>query len=142
AWTLMVLLEVSTPQLIREYDSRPNRLYIDYLKYPKEVFGMLWKGYKLVLLAAVLILALAIGLGWTWFGQAAPDVLPGLWWRAVITLAIAAAIVMAIRGTLGHRPINPASVAWCGDSLLNTLPLNSLYSVFFALYAIKNERSA
>ncbi|WP_269496064.1 LTA synthase family protein [Castellaniella sp. S9] len=142
AWILMVLLEVSTPQFILEYDSRPNRLYIEYLKYPKEVFGMLWKGYKLVLLAAVLVLALAIGLGWAWFGRAEPDVLPGFWWRPVISLAIAAAIVLAIRGTLGHRPINPASVAWCGDSLLNTLPLNSLYSVLFALYAIKNERSA
>ena len=142
AWTLMVLLEVSTPQFILEYDSRPNRLYIEYLKYPKEVFGMLWKGYKLVLLAAALVLALAIGLGWTWFGRTAPDTLPGFWWRAALTLAIAAAIVLAIRGTLGHRPINPASVAWCGDSLLNTLPLNSLYSVLFALYAIKNERSA
>ncbi len=142
AWTLMVLLEVSTPQFIQEYDSRPNRLYIDYLKYPKEVFGMLWKGYKLVLFGAFLVLAVAIGLGWRWFGQAQPDVLPGFWWRPVLTLIIAAAIVMAIRGTLGHRPINPASVAWCGDSLLNTLPLNSLYSVLFALYAIKNERSA
>src|SRR5690606_28446838 len=29
-----------------------------------------------------------------------------------------------------------------GDSLLNTLPLTSLYNVLFALYAIKNERSA
>uniref|UniRef100_UPI0033418783 LTA synthase family protein n=1 Tax=Castellaniella defragrans TaxID=75697 RepID=UPI0033418783 len=142
AWMLMVLLEVSTPQFIREYDSRPNRLYIEYLKYPKEVFGMLWKGYKLVLLAAFLVLALAACLGWLAFGRAAPDTLPGFWWRPVISLAVAAVVALAIRGTLGHRPINPASVAWCGDSLLNTLPLNSLYSVLFALYAIKNERSA
>jgi len=141
-WLLFVLLEVSTPQFIQEYDSRPNRLYLDYLKYPKEVFGMLWKGYKAVLAAAVIVLALAAWLGHALFAHAQPHPLPAWPWRVGMTLLIAAAIVVAIRGTLGHRPINPASVAWCGDSLLNTLPLNSLYNVLFALYAIKNERSA
>ncbi|WP_298018489.1 LTA synthase family protein [uncultured Castellaniella sp.] len=141
-WLLFVLLEISTPQFIQEYDSRPNRLYLDYLKYPKEVFGMLWKGYKLVLAAALIALALAAWLGHALFAQAQPHPLPAWPWRLSMTLLIAAAIVLAIRGTLGHRPINPASVAWCGDSLLNTLPLNSLYNVLFALYAIKNERSA
>lgn len=141
-WLLFVLLEASTPQFIQEYDSRPNRLYIEYLKYPKEVFGMLWKGYKLVLLGAAVMLAAAAWLGHVWFAQALPDALPAWPWRIVLTLLIGAAIALAIRGTLGHRPINPSSVAWCGDSLLNTLPLNSVYSVLFALYAIKNERSA
>lgn len=141
-WLLFVLLEISTPQFIQEYDSRPNRLYLDYLKYPKEVFGMLWKGYKPVLAAALVMLLLAGWLGHTLFAQAQPSVLPAWPWRVGLTAVIAAAIVLAIRGTLGHRPINPASVAWCGDSLLNTLPLNSLYNVLFALYAIKNERSA
>ncbi|MFC4298099.1 LTA synthase family protein [Castellaniella hirudinis] len=141
-WLLFVLLEVSTPQFIQEYDSRPNRLYIDYLKYPKEVFGMLWKGYKPVLLGAALGLGLAAWLGHTLFARAQPDPLPAWPWRVLVTLIFGAVIALAIRGTLGHRPINPASVAWCGDSLLNTLPLTSLYNVLFALYAIKNERSA
>src|SRR3546814_6057073 len=39
AWLLLVLLEVSTPQFIHEYDTRPNRLYVEYLKHPQEVFG-------------------------------------------------------------------------------------------------------
>jgi len=141
-WLIFVLLEASTPQFIQEYDSRPNRLYIEYLKYPKEVFGMLWKGYKLVLLAAAIILAIAAWLGHAWFAGAQPDPLPAWPWRILLTLVIGTIIALAIRGTLGHRPINPSSVAWCGDSLLNTLPLNSIYSVLFALYAAKNERSA
>lgn len=142
AWLLLALLELSTPQFIQEYDARPNRLYIEYLKHPKEVFGMLWKGYKLVLLGAAAGLALAAWAGYAWFAQATPDTLTSIWWRPVSTLVIGALIVLAVRGTLGHRPMNPASVAWCGDSLLNTLPLNSLYSVLYAVYSIKNERSA
>jgi phosphoglycerol transferase MdoB-like AlkP superfamily enzyme len=38
--------------------------------------------------------------------------------------------------------MNPSSVAYCGDSMLNTLPLNSLYNVAYAIYSMKNERSA
>ncbi|MBV6273472.1 LTA synthase family protein [Alcaligenaceae bacterium CGII-47] len=142
AWLLLALLELSTPQFIQEYDARPNRLYIEYLKHPKEVFGMLWKGYKLVLLGATAGLGLAAWAGYAWFAQATPDTLAAIGWRPLSTLVIAALIVLAVRGTLGHRPMNPATVAWCGDSLLNTLPLNSLYSVLYAIYSIKNERSA
>ena len=52
---LIILLEISTPQFILEYDTRPNRLYVDYLKHPKEVFGMLWKGYKGIVLGGSLL---------------------------------------------------------------------------------------
>ena len=58
-WMLYVLLEVSTPQFIAEYDTRPNRLYFIYLLNPKEVGSMLWQGYKGVLLAAAIVLILA-----------------------------------------------------------------------------------
>ncbi|MBP6020127.1 MAG: LTA synthase family protein [Burkholderiaceae bacterium] len=142
AWLLLVLLEVSTPQFIHEYDTRPNRLYVEYLKHPREVFGMLWKGYKGVLLGAAVVLALSAWLGFRLFGNALPE--PALvWWlRPIFSLLTAVVVFLAIRGTLGHRPINPSSVAYCGDSMLNTLPLNSLYSVAYAIYSMKNERSA
>ncbi len=38
-WMAFVLLEVSTPQFIVEYDTRPNRLYFEYLTSPNEVGG-------------------------------------------------------------------------------------------------------
>lgn len=141
-WFLLVLLEVSTPQFIYEYDTRPNRLYVEYLKHPHEVFGMLWKGYKGVVIGGLLLLA---GLEWIAYlllSLAATDA-PMVWWlRPIVTLIAAALTFLAIRGTLSHRPINPSSVAYCGDSMLNTLPLNSLYSVLYAIYSMKNERSA
>ena len=142
AWFLLVLLEVSTPQFIHEYDARPNRLYVEYLKHPREVFGMLWKGYKAVIVGAVLTLGLSAWAGYALFGDGAPDALM-LWWQGgLFTFFTAALVVLAIRGTLGHRPINPSTVAYCGDSMLNTLPLNSLYNVAYAVYSMKNERSA
>lgn len=142
AWLLLVLLEVSTPQFIHEYDTRPNRLYVEYLKHPNEVFGMLWKGYKVVIFGGLAVLGLAAWIAYALFINVPPDAEMVWWARPLVSLAAAVATFLAIRGTLGHRPINPSTVAYCGDSMLNTLPLNSLYSVSYAIYSMKNERSA
>lgn len=142
AWFLLVLLEASTPQFIHEYDTRPNRLYVEYLKHPKEVFGMLWKGYKAVILGGLACVAVLVWVGHALFGHTHADASLA-WWQQLLYTAVAAPVIfMAIRGTLGHRPLNPSTVAYCGDGMLNSLPLNSLYSVLYAIYSMKNERSA
>ncbi|RII82871.1 LTA synthase family protein [Neopusillimonas maritima] len=142
AWLLLGFLELATPQFITEYDSRPNRLFVEYLEHPKEVFGMLWKGYKAVIICALALLGVLGWVGHLLFGHATPDLPLPVWQAALLTLVSACIIFLAIRGTLRHRPINPSTVAYCGDSLLNTLPLNSLYNVIYAIYSKKNERSA
>ncbi len=142
AWLLLGFLELATPQFITEYDSRPNRLFVEYLEHPKEVFGMLWKGYKAVIICALVLLGVLGWAGHLLFGHAAPDLPLPVWQAAPLTLVSACIIFLAIRGTLRHRPINPSTVAYCGDGLLNTLPLNSLYNVIYAIYSKKNERSA
>ena len=53
AFILLAFLEVASPPFILEYDSRPNRLFVEYLKHPREVSGMLWRGYKLALLGGL-----------------------------------------------------------------------------------------
>ncbi len=142
AFVLLAFLEVATPPFIIEYDSRPNRLFVEYLKHPREVSGMLWRGYKGALLGGLGALAL-IGWGaWALLGHARPDA-PLTWWQMPLaSVAILAVVILAIRGTLGHRPINPSSVAYSSDGMLNTLALNSLYNVFYAVYSMKNEKSA
>ena len=65
------------------------------------------------------------------------------WWkRPLASLLILALVVLGARGTLEHRPINPAKVAYSSDSLMNALALNSLYSVFDAAYRMRDERSS
>ncbi|SUQ23974.1 phosphoglycerol transferase [Vibrio mimicus] len=60
---LVVYMEVATPPFIIEYDLRPNRLFVEYLIYPKEVFGMLWSGYKLELFIGLVVSVLTVVLG-------------------------------------------------------------------------------
>lgn len=142
AWLLICLLELSTPLFIIEYDVRPNRLYVDYLKHPQEVLGMIWKGYKFTAICTVLsVVALGV-LGKRLFMDAGQGYVPsGYLEQASVALASALLAFLAIRGTLRHRPINPSTVAFCSDPLLNTLALNSLYNVLYAIYCMKNERS-
>jgi phosphoglycerol transferase MdoB-like AlkP superfamily enzyme len=46
---------------------------------------------------------------------------------AVITLAM-------VRSSLDHRPANPSIAAFSQDSMVNQLPLNSPYSLIYAIY--------
>ena len=140
-WLLFVLLEVSTPQFIMEYDTRPNRLFVEYLNSPHEVWAMLWHGYKGVLLLGLVGLVL---LGWIGFRLLRPRPVDGrmrLWLRPVVTVAMFAVLFLAARGTLDHRPLNASMVAFSDDSMVNTLPLNSLYNVINAIRGMSDERS-
>ncbi len=140
---LLLIPEVSTAQFIMEYDTRPNRLFVDYLKHPQEVFGMLWKGFKGILISGTIgVIVLVIGVYLLFQGPKAHIGSDHFVFQLIQFLLGAAVVVLMIRGTLQHRPINPATVAYAGDSMVNTLPLNSFYSVYYAIYSIKNERSA
>ncbi|MES2499557.1 MAG: LTA synthase family protein [Pseudomonadota bacterium] len=137
---LLVFLEASTPGFIVEYDVRPNRLFVEYLKYPQEVIGMLWGGFKIHVFASIGFLLLSAWLmrrfmrPWL---QAKPN-----WSNKKIWLVwplIFLLTAFAIRSTLGHRPANPALFAITQDSMVNSLVLNSSYSVFYAIYDLQHE---
>ena len=49
---------------------------------------------------------------------------------------------LGARGTLQHRPINPAMMAFSTDHLVNELTLNSTYSTLFALKQMQLEKSS
>ena len=51
--TALVFMEVSTPSFIMQYDLRPNRLFVEYFRYPREVLTTLWNGFRVPLLLGV-----------------------------------------------------------------------------------------
>jgi phosphoglycerol transferase MdoB-like AlkP superfamily enzyme len=137
---LFLFMEVATPPFISEYDVRPNYLFVEYLKYPREVFSMLFVGYKVELLAAILFvpallwpIARGISRQISHVGQVRP--------LLVVPFAFGALLLCfaAARSTLDHRPVNPSTVAFSSDTLVNTLPLNSFYTVANAIYELRRE---
>ena len=138
--TLLVFLEAVTPGFIAEYDVRPNRLFVEYLKYPREVFTMLWQGFRVHVFLGLGFLALAVWAmrrlmrPWRHQALAWPYLRVLLTWPLVLLLA-----VLGVRSTLDHRPANPALFAITGDTLVNTLILNSAWSVTHAIYGMRHE---
>jgi phosphoglycerol transferase MdoB-like AlkP superfamily enzyme len=140
AIVLLVFLEAATPGFINEYDVRPNRIFIEYLKYPNEVFGMLWRGFKLNIFAGVGATLLAI---WGMWRFMQPWRVAQLHWSPqktwLVYPLVLALTLFGIRSSLGHRPANPSLFAITQDSMVNSLVLNSGYSVFYAAYSLQHE---
>lgn len=144
--TLLVMLEAATPGFMAEYGLRPNRLFIEYLAYPREVFSTLLKGRTLQCLLLAVLCAAATWAGWRLATrcsartQARPGDLP---LRAALALAVLLAGTLGVRSTLGHRPMNPAMVAFSTNATVNVLPLNSFYSLAHATREwLKHEEGA
>lgn len=138
---LLVFMEVVTPTFILEYDLRPNRLFFEYLTYPKEVGSMLWHGYRRSVLVglgvSIALTVLIIKTVRAWLSDYQPS------WSVVRTLVVWPLVVLLfalmVRSTLMHRPANPALFARTSDALVNSLFINSAWSVYFAAYNLKHE---
>ncbi len=139
---LIVFMEAITPTFIVEYDTRPNRLFFEYLSSPNEVFGMILKGYWIQLVSIVAILSL-IGYKAAQYIFTRPvkhSVLNPL--NTIYMILLCLLLTVGIRSGFQHRPINPAMVAFSSDQMINALALNSTYSFMFAVYQLRNEESA
>jgi len=64
AMVFVVFMETATPSFLVEYGIRPNRLFLEYLIYPREVFSMLWAQYKPQLFLAGILVPLAAWGAW------------------------------------------------------------------------------
>lgn len=139
ALSALIFIELSSPSFIAQYDIRPNRLYIEYLKYPKEVFATLWHGFRLPLCLGTSITVLLV-----WFctgvlrraAAAQPMSNKTLFWGWPLVVLL---VFIAIRSTTQHRPANPAMFAITSDAMVNSLVISSGYSVLYAIYSMRHE---
>ncbi|MGQ0287423.1 LTA synthase family protein [Pasteurellaceae bacterium 22721_9_1] len=140
ASVFILFMELATPAFIETYDFRPNRLFIEYLLYPKEVFTMLANGHLTAVVSSLVLTIIAAILYWKLAGWAVKNLRTISWkTRPVLAIVIVAVAFVGARSTLSHRGINPAMVAFSGDPLVNSLVLNSGYSVLYAVQQLKDE---
>ena len=140
ATALAFFIEASTLSFIAEYDSRPNYLFVEYLSYPREVLATLSGSHLLELIGFTGVMML---LGWVinkWLhNDPRSDQKLSLVFCLLLTPVIAILVVLMIRSTLGHRPVNPSIAAFSQDGMVNQLPLNSPYSLLYAIYEQKRD---
>jgi phosphoglycerol transferase MdoB-like AlkP superfamily enzyme len=131
----VVWIEFGTISYIDQYDARPNYLYVEYLKYPREVLSMLLKSYTLLIPFAALG---SLGAGYlVWrmtrglLDAPAGNRIPG----ALLLMPVLVVLTFGvIRSTNDHHPVNPSTVAFSNDAMVNQLALNSPYTLIYAIY--------
>lgn len=139
----VIFMELSSPPFIMQFDLRPNRLFIEYLSYPKEVFSTLWNGFRLALILGVggsVLLAVAIYSLLSTASESAQRWSSKkifLLWPVIFIL-----VFIQIRSTTDHRPANPALFALSGDALVNSLIINSGWSVLTAWASLRQEANS
>ncbi len=133
-------MEIATFPFVAQYDSRPNRLFFEYLVHPREVLGTLLSEYKLPLLASVVLSAWVLRATWRRMDAAFLAAPPWGALRRLGTLPLALVVLfLGARSSLRHRAANLSTAAFSSDHLTNELALNSLYSLGYAIYALRHE---
>lgn len=136
---LVMFMEAASPTFIAEYDTRPNMLFVEYLRYPREVFNMLWVGYRAQVFSGLIIVGLVTALFRRILFASNPGMLSNrVPAKLMLSLVVLIAGTLGIRSSFGHRPANPSMVAFSSDLLVNDLSLNSTYSLAYAVYS--NQR--
>lgn len=140
---LLIFLEAASPGFIGEYNARPNRLFIEYLKYPQEVMPMLWNGFRTQVFASIGLIILSV---WAvrklmnpWLSQQRPEKNIRYWLALPFVILL---VAFSVRSTTDHRPANPAMFAITSDTMVNSLIMNSTWSVFHAIYNLKHESTS
>ena len=137
---LILLTEITSANFINQYDTRPNRIYIDYLIYPKEVVGTLFKSYLPSIIFTIIILTISIYFGFKKSKQLFSLKSNSFTIRLLLMPIFAFLLIFGARSSLtSKRPINASNAVFSTDQMTNSLALNSLYTLGYAIYSIKNE---
>ena len=137
---LILLMELSTLDFINQYDTRPNRLFLDYLIYPKEVVGTLIKSYLPSLIITTILLGIALFYAFNYGKKLFYPIESKYKNKLLLFPVVAFFLFFGARGSLtSKRPINASNAIFCSDQMTNSLGLNSFYTVAFAAYSMKNE---
>ncbi len=136
----IVYMEVATIPFMAQYDSRPNRIFVDYLVYPREVFGTIWADYKLDIFIAAILVGITLFFAWRVSYRLCRDHRSwSIIKRFIILPLVVLVLVLGGRSSLGVRPANISTAAFSNNHLANQLALNSAYSAAYAVYRLGNE---
>ena len=137
---LILLTEITSANFINQYDTRPNRIYIDYLIYPKEVIGTLLKSYLPSIIITIIILTISVYFGIRKSKQLFILKPSPFKIRLLLMPIFLFLLIFGARSSLtSKRPINASNAIFSTDQMTNSLGLNSLYTLGYAIYSIKNE---
>ena len=137
---IFIFLEISTPAFIDQYDTRPNRIFFEYLETPFEVIKTSLYEYPWHFVAAAIVLLVLTRYLTNFNRRVFINVHPwpvGL--RVLLLPVLMLVLLMGARSSFDHRPANSSIAAFSSDQLVNKLGLSSIYTVLDAAYNLRHE---
>ena len=141
--SIVLYVEIATFPFLEFYDARPNYLFVEYLEYPKEVFGMILADYKLALLFSFIVIG---SFAWIYFKNFKDEfkmvlIEVGYLKRLALFIPLFLILFIGIRSSFGHRGANISDAMYSSSRILNEITKNSLYSIGYAVYSNKKHSS-
>ncbi len=139
---LVTFVESATLPFFIQYDVRPNYLFVEYLEHIREVSSMLIADYKLVFLITFVIM---YALARAYLKNSSTRFIAcfdlSYIKRVALILPLLLIFSIGIRSSFGHRPANISDALYSSNRILNEVTKNSLYSVLYAIYSKKYDKS-
>ena len=131
----LIFMEIATFPFMAQYDVRPNYLFVEYLEYPKEVFGMIISDYKLELLLAFVVIGVFGYLYLKRYRDGLSDIFELSYVKRVLLFfPLTILLAIGIRSSFGHRGANISDAIYSSNRVLNEITKNSIYGVGYAVY--------
>ncbi|MEH6458010.1 MAG: LTA synthase family protein [Cocleimonas sp.] len=140
AFLLFIYIENATFPFFEEFDVRPNALFLDYLAYPKEVFGNIWASYKPEIFICSVLLGLFTYFYWRKTDKYFIDAFEVSYFkRAALFIPVFLILFIGIRSSFGHRGANISDAMYTNSNLVNEITKNSFYAIGYAYYSQKKS---
>ena len=139
---IILFMEVSTPAFIDQYDTRPNRIFFEYLDTPVEVLKTSVYEYPWHFVVALILMTLFLRYLVKFNRQIFSKLKPWpLLLRIIFVPVLCIVLFIGIRSSFDHRPANASTAAFSNDQLVNKLGMSSIYTVLTAWYNLRHEQS-
>jgi phosphoglycerol transferase MdoB-like AlkP superfamily enzyme len=142
AFVTALFFELASIGFLDEYDSRPNRLFLEYLERNDEVTAAVLKSYPVLVGVSVLALSAAGWLAWRQCARWLRE--PHAWstGRRLLCLPLVLGLLgFAARGATLGRAFNRSTANYSSSHLANELVPNGLYTLACAAMDMRMERS-
>lgn len=135
-------MEMATFAFVREYDLRPDSIFVRYLKHFKEVSGTVWKANKWDVIVTFLLLGIVIWFAWKSFSYVVRNYKPMKWTYRLLSLPFVLGLLfIGARSSFAPRPANISTAYWSDrNKLVDEFTMNSTYSVMMAIIRLKDEK--
>ncbi|MBN2109140.1 MAG: sulfatase-like hydrolase/transferase [Deltaproteobacteria bacterium] len=137
---IFCFMEIATFPFMAEFDTRPDRLFIEHMVQVREVFGMIFKGYLANLATGLAGMVLVGSAVFVIMRKNLRTANPSSFSKRLLLFIIVAPLLfIGLRSSFGSRPASIGTAAFSENHLANQLGISSIYSVAYA--AVKLSES-